>query len=717
MRRKIKSVLSLSLALAMCMSLMVGGVSPAYAAAPARPTSDLTTNTTSNKDVEVIVTVDADTKKVYYTTSDTTIADPSAVADDKWTEINAGTDGTYKHTITTEGTTYVAYRAENAGGEKSYSDIVYKVTITKPVKPLQLPGTNLTSQTTYTKSALTVTIATPVDVNLKTEYTLLSAGTTVGDTTEWKVGTEVTVDKEGAYDLYYRVTDTVKNVAVQSNALRIYYDATAPAAPTVVTSASIVNGNLSGSATITAVEDKNGSPIQNMYYSIDGGNYIAVNGKAVTVNLGKEGKYTVKAYAVDACGNVGAELNKEVEVNLNGIIDTPSPLLVTCLDKTPSNTMIRYKLNSYNSSFVYEYKFVPHGSSGGNANWNKLSNGSVMSIAEPGEWDLQIKISYESKDNKDEDRPYTSGVVATCVIDNEAPTVFGVNGVKRTTNDSKKAPVMRLEVDATDKYSLPLQYSFDSGKTWSLLNYKDYEKTTQILAEQIQVRDNCGNITKVNFKANITVSSTTATMNEFSSYTPISGVTLNNTAITVGYMHGYGDNKFGPDDSIKRSEMATIFNRVFNFRGGSYGTSQVTYKDLPTNHWAYQYLMNIQAYDMLDTIGGNILPNEAMTREEVAHAICQFMDLDDFISGDENPYTDIGRSYYKADILKVTAAGIMYGYGESKFGPEDTLTRAQICTIINRMIGVEDSAATFGRQFDDVPTTHWAYQDIMKASS
>lgn len=58
----------------------------------------------------------------------------------------------------------------------------------------------------------------------------------------------------------------------------------------------------------------------------------------------------------------------------------------------------------------------------------------------------------------------------------------------------------------------------------------------------------------------------------------------------------------------------------------------------------------------------------------------------------------------------------MGGYGDDIFGPNDSLTRAQVVTVFNRLIDMYDTADSNGKTYTDVPVTHWAYENIFKAS-
>ncbi len=71
---------------------------------------------------------------------------------------------------------------------------------------------------------------------------------------------------------------------------------------------------------------------------------------------------------------------------------------------------------------------------------------------------------------------------------------------------------------------------------------------------------------------------------------------------------------------------------------------------------------------------------------------------------DVDTQTEGGRAIYA-----LSDKGIISGYGNGFFGPEDTLTRAQAVKIINRVFMYEQPATI---EFGDVPEDAWYYNDV-----
>ena len=87
-------------------------------------------------------------------------------------------------------------------------------------------------------------------------------------------------------------------------------------------------------------------------------------------------------------------------------------------------------------------------------------------------------------------------------------------------------------------------------------------------------------------------------------------------------------------------------------------------------------------------------------------------------------FTDVSGSYWAADYIDEAAAnGWIVGYGNGTFGPDKPITRAEVVTIVNRVLGREADkdyiAANAGsvRTFPDVPSSHWAYYAVLEAAN
>lgn len=74
-------------------------------------------------------------------------------------------------------------------------------------------------------------------------------------------------------------------------------------------------------------------------------------------------------------------------------------------------------------------------------------------------------------------------------------------------------------------------------------------------------------------------------------------------------------------------------------------------------------------------------------------------------------FTDTSLSYYRDSIETLASEGIVSGYGDGRFWPDNTITRAEILKILLGAKGIKP-VATKTRCFPDVATTKWYHPYI-----
>ena len=80
--------------------------------------------------------------------------------------------------------------------------------------------------------------------------------------------------------------------------------------------------------------------------------------------------------------------------------------------------------------------------------------------------------------------------------------------------------------------------------------------------------------------------------------------------------------------------------------------------------------------------------------------------------------------YWAAEYIKDAAIhGWVEGYGDGTFRADDPIDRAEVVTIVNRLLGREadeDYIADNRRKlvtFPDVSSRHWAYYQVLEAAN
>ncbi len=144
---------------------------------------------------------------------------------------------------------------------------------------------------------------------------------------------------------------------------------------------------------------------------------------------------------------------------------------------------------------------------------------------------------------------------------------------------------------------------------------------------------------------------------------------------TNGYISGYPDGTFKPDNSITRAEFVVMVNKAmgYNKRGNAY------FSDVSAAHWAYAEIMKgVEAGYITGNGDGTFRPDAPVTRQEAAVMISKILGLDqDFASAAK--YVDYRYipSWAAGYVGAVSKAGIMTGYPDGDFKSDRVLTRAE----------------------------------------
>ncbi|MEG1132379.1 MAG: family 10 glycosylhydrolase [Romboutsia sp.] len=155
--------------------------------------------------------------------------------------------------------------------------------------------------------------------------------------------------------------------------------------------------------------------------------------------------------------------------------------------------------------------------------------------------------------------------------------------------------------------------------------------------------------------------------------------------IQLGYINGYEDNSFRPDGQITRAEFIKLVNRVFNLTE----QASESFVDVNSNDWYYGDIRVAKNYGYINGYeDGTFRPNDLITREEAMKIITTLKNNKDnnldkiYNYNDENQISDWAKSYVEGAI----EAGYIKGDEKNNINPNSKLTRAESVTMLNRLI-------------------------------
>lgn len=151
----------------------------------------------------------------------------------------------------------------------------------------------------------------------------------------------------------------------------------------------------------------------------------------------------------------------------------------------------------------------------------------------------------------------------------------------------------------------------------------------------------------------------------------------------LGVVEGYSDNTYRPNNGTTRAEFAKIMVTTLGLELVENGT---VYDDT-ADHWAKDYIATATEYGLVNGVGENrFAPDKVVTREQMAAIIYR-------ISGNTEEVEPFGfadrdqiSEYAKTAVDYVANNGIMVGFDDNTFRPANETNRAQVATVILRLI-------------------------------
>ncbi|MGM9608151.1 MAG: S-layer homology domain-containing protein [Oscillospiraceae bacterium] len=197
------------------------------------------------------------------------------------------------------------------------------------------------------------------------------------------------------------------------------------------------------------------------------------------------------------------------------------------------------------------------------------------------------------------------------------------------------------------------------------------------------------------------------------------------------YIVGYPDGTFGPERSMTRSEAAAIFARLLADKNGDTitTTAKTKFTDIPADAWYSGYVKYLTGFGVVYGRGENTFaPNDAITRAEFTAFAVRFFeaygDGNGEIMEQYSSFDDVSSGYWAAEYIKDAARhGWIHGYGDGTFRADRYITRAEVVTIVNRLLGRFADEAYIGANrhrlntFSDIDSEHWAFYDVMEAAN
>ncbi|MGQ5390065.1 MULTISPECIES: S-layer homology domain-containing protein [unclassified Paenibacillus] len=131
-------------------------------------------------------------------------------------------------------------------------------------------------------------------------------------------------------------------------------------------------------------------------------------------------------------------------------------------------------------------------------------------------------------------------------------------------------------------------------------------------------------------------------------------------------------------------------------------------------HWAEKYIRDlIEAGVIAGYPDGAFKPDHKITRAEFVTLVVKAFNLNE---RNGNVFADTGNHWAKAAISTAEAQGLVSGYSDTTFGPDDYITREQVAEIIVRATKI-DITSEGANYIDRAEISDWAKAAIATATS
>ncbi len=191
------------------------------------------------------------------------------------------------------------------------------------------------------------------------------------------------------------------------------------------------------------------------------------------------------------------------------------------------------------------------------------------------------------------------------------------------------------------------------------------------------------------------------------------------------YIIGYKDGLLRPNGNISRAEVATIFFRLLRDPvRAEYWNQTNPYPDVPADMWCNNAISTLTNMGIISGYSdGTFRPNDPITRAELTKIAAGFFADKRVTAHYDGRFSDVsGSEWFVSALEKAIEEGIVQGYQDGTFAPDQYITRAQACTIINRTLGRKPEADRLLPEsqmltWPDSDPSAWYYAQMQEATN
>lgn len=184
------------------------------------------------------------------------------------------------------------------------------------------------------------------------------------------------------------------------------------------------------------------------------------------------------------------------------------------------------------------------------------------------------------------------------------------------------------------------------------------------------------------------------------------------------YIKGYEDSSFRPQNNMTKAEAVTLLARLLIDENLIKGSVQSNYLDVAAGSWYESYIGFFERLGFLDLVsednGLSFAPDKNITRAQFTQLIYEISEKDNNAAAKKSKaFVDVSSSNpFKTAINFAASSGIITGYEDATFRPDNNITRAEVVTMVNRLLGRVPTGVAGSNSFYDI-VGHWASGQIL----
>ncbi|MBO5099165.1 MAG: S-layer homology domain-containing protein, partial [Clostridia bacterium] len=187
-------------------------------------------------------------------------------------------------------------------------------------------------------------------------------------------------------------------------------------------------------------------------------------------------------------------------------------------------------------------------------------------------------------------------------------------------------------------------------------------------------------------------------------------VTLKEKASEIRFISTDEEGKFNPDVKATRNEVVNALNEILNITDA---TGDCDLNDIENSENAKIVELFTKANIIAGYDDGTFRGNDSITRAEFVKILTVALGVE--VKEFENDkVSDVADHWSKNFVNSFVELGYILGYPDGTFRPDESISRAEVVIIVNRVIGKDvKNADNTDVTISDMDDSHWAYEYIM----